>query len=223
MVEESTSEVVAIIQPDAPGRVVSLDKTVSVLFPVLSRRHTFQAGISADDKHCLSRTAPPGLSLFCVRVDTFDEFGRAEVDGVLTMPATLNITLYEETGDLPEDVSTLTRALEAGGISLVFREYLGEEWIEIPYSLRLSSEGRVSVIVTRSRFGVFALIADPGMLAWADSDTPPTPTITPLPTPLPENSRPPPSGPGAAYGLLITILAPIIATFWYIGSIGLRW
>ena len=223
VMEESPSEVVETIQPDAPGRIVSLDGMALVLFPVLSRRHTFQVGVSTDGKHCLSGAAPTGVILFCVRVDTFDQFGRAEADATLTMPATLNIVLDEKAGDLPENMPALMLALEAGGISLVFREYLGEEWSEIPYSLSRISEGRVTVSATRGRFGVFALIADAGALEWADSDAPPTPTITPLPTPLAEDASPAHGRPGAIFGLLIAMLAPFILKLWHMAAIGINW
>ena len=221
--EESPSEIVEVIQPNYQGRIVSPDGKVSVLFPALSRRHTFQVGVSANDKRCLSGAAPPGAILLCVRVDTFDEFGRAEVEAVLMTPAALNIVLDDESGELPMALSILIRAYEAGGISLLFREYLGEEWSEIPYSLSPISEGKVTVRAIRSRFGVFALTADAEILDRVISDALPTPTVTPLPTPLPENSTPPSRGPGSAYGLLIALLSPFIALIWYIGGIGLRW
>ena len=221
--EESPSEAVKTIQPNAEGQIVSSDGSVSVLFPVLSRRHTFQVGVSTSDKHCLPGTAPSGVILFCVRVDTFDEFGRAEVEAVLTIPATLNIVLDDGSGELPGTLSTLTRAYDMGGVSLVFREYLGEEWSEIPYSLSPVSEGRVSVSVTRDRLGVFALTVDAEILERMVSTVLPAPTITPLPTPLPEDLHPPPRGPGAAYGLLIAILAHFIAMLWYMGIIGIHW
>ena len=223
MVEESPSEVVEVIQPDAPGQIVSLDGMASVLFPVLSRRHTFQVGVSTDDKHCMSGTAPPGVILFCVRVDTFDQFGRAEADAALIMPATLNIVLDGETGDPPDNMPALMRALEAGGIRLFFREYLGEEWSEIPYSLSPTSEGRLTVSATRGRFGVFALTVDAEILNQAISVALPTPTITPLPTSLPEFSAPVRKWPGAVFGQLIAMFAPVILKLWHMAAIGINW
>ena len=214
---------VETIQPNAPGRVVSDDHRVSVLFPVLSRTHTFQVGISTNDKHCLSGTALPGIILFCVRVDIFDESGRAEVDAVLTKPATLNIILDEESGELTVNLSILTRAYEMGGVSLVFREYPGEEWSEIPFSLSQMSKGGVTVSVTRRQLGVFALTADADVLERAVGDTLPTPTATPLPTPVAEVPAPAGGWPGAGLGLLIAILAPFIAMLWYMGIIGIQW
>lgn len=223
MVEESHSEVVEVIQPDAPGRVVSSDGVVSVLFPALSRRHTFQAGVSTDDKRCLSGSAPPGVVLFCVRVDTFDRFGRAETDAVLITPATLNIVLDEESGELLVDLSILIRAYESGGISLMFREYLGEEWSEIPFSLSPISEGRVTISATRARFGLFALTADAGTLEPEVSAASYIPSVTPLPTPVAELSAPSRGWPGALFGLLIAMLAPIILKLWYMAAAGINW
>ena len=223
VVEESHSEVVETIQPDTPGQIVSPDGTVSVLFPALSRRITFQAGVSADDKHCLSGAAPPGVILSCVRVDTFDRFGGAEADAVLTTPATLNIILDDESGDLPITLSILARAYEAGGISLMFREYLAEEWSEIPFSLSPTPEGKMTASATRDRFGVFALTADTKILEGVTSDMSPTPTVTPLPTPLPESSRPAREWPGAIFGLLIAMLAPIILKLWQMAAVGINW
>ena len=219
VLEESPSEVVETIHPNAEGQIVSSDGSVSILFPSLSRRHTFQVGVSTDQKYCLSGSEPTGMILFCVRVDIFDEFGRAEVEAVLTIPATLNIVLDDGSGELPVTLSTLTRAYDMGGGSLVFREYLGEEWSEIPYSLSPISEGEVSVSATRSRFGVFALVADAEILGRAVSETLPTPTATPLPTPVAEISDLMQEREGAAWGLLIAMFSPYLIAFWYMRRI----
>ena len=204
------------IQPSAEGRIVSPDGGVSVLFPALSRRHTFQVGVSTRDQRCLSGIAPPGVVLVCVRVDTFDRFGMAETDAVLTTPATLNIILDEASGEPLVDLSTLIRAYEAGGISLMFREYLGEEWSEIPFSLSPISDGRVTISATRAGFGLFALTADARTLEPGVISTSYIPTVTPLPTLAAELSAPSRGWPGTLFGLLIAMLAPIILKLWHI-------
>ncbi len=136
-------------------------------------------------------------------------------------PARLNITLGQESAGLYEDPSALMRAYNMGGISLVFREYLGEEWSEIPFSLNLVFDEGVTVSAMRRQFGIFALTADVDILSQAksqDSDTPATPTIIPLPEISPPETR----GSGAAFGLLIAGLAPYIVMLWYMKMIGMR-
>ena len=224
VVEESSSEVVEIIHPNAEGRIVSPDGSVSVLFPLLSRRQTFQVGVSTDQKHCLSGPGHSGVILSCVRVDTFDEFGRAEEDAVLTSPARLSISLDMESDSPYEDTSALIRAYGVGGIRLVFREYLGEEWSEIPYSLSWISDGRAVMSAMRHRFGVFALIADVEVLTRVmaqEEETVATPTVTPLPTPVAEVSDPTQERTGSAWGLLIAILSPYLVALWFIRMIWL--
>ena len=222
MVGESPSEVVEIIQPDAPGRIVSPDGRVSVLFPVLSRRHTFQVGVSTNDNHCLSGIAPPGIVLLCFRVDTFDEFGRAETGVILRSPARLDIALN---GNLPAEPSILMRLYNRGDVKLLFRDYLDEEWSETPFSMVFYSGEGLIVRATRARFGIFALTADTDSLAQAvnqDGKTVVTPTITPLPTPVAEIRAPETKRPGAAYGPLIAGLASYIILLWYVRMIVMR-
>ncbi len=136
-------------------------------------------------------------------------------------PARLNIILNQESAGLPEDSSALARAYDMGGISLVFREYLGEEWSDVPFSLDTVSDEGLTVSAMRRQFGVFALTADLDILARAksqDDDTTATPTVTPLP----EISHPEQKQTGAALGLLIAGLAPYIVMFWYMKMIGVR-
>ena len=222
VVEESSSEVVEIIQPDAEGHIVSPDGSVSVLFPLLSRRQTFQVGVSTNDKHCLSGIMPPGTILACVRVDTFDEFGRAETDVILTSPARLDISLN---GEVLIEPSILMRSYDRGAVKLLFRDYLDEEWSETPFSMDFRSEDGLTVRATPIRFGVFALAAEMGSLPQAvnqDGETTVAPTITPFPTPDSEVSIAKTGRPGAAYGPLIGGLASYIILLWYVRMIVMR-
>ena len=222
VVEESPSEVVETIHPDAPGRVVSLDGRVSILFPVLSRRHTFQVGVSANDKHCASVSVSSGAILSCVRVDTFDESGRAETGVILPSPARLNIALD---GELLAEPSILMRSYDSGDVKLLFRDYLDEEWSETPFSMELHSEEGLIVRAMRARFGIFALTANTDSLAQTmnqDGETIATPTITPSPTPVAEIRAPETARPGAAYGPLIAGLASYIILLWYVRMIVMR-
>ena len=222
VVGESPSEVVKTIQPDAPGQIVSLDGTVSILFPILSRRHTFQVGVSTDHKHCASASASSGAILTCARVDTFDEFGRAETGVILTSPARLDIALN---GSLPMGQSALIGAYDRGDFRMMFRDYLDEEWIETPFSMDFHSQDGLIVRATHTRFGVFALTADMDFLAQAvnrDGETVAIPTITPLPTPAVEIRSPETGRPVAAYGPLIAGLASYIILLWYVRMIVMR-
>ena len=222
VVEESPSEVVRTIHPDAPGQIVSLDKMVSVSFTVLSRPHTFQAGVSTNGKHCASGSVSSDTILTCVRVDAFDEFGRAETGVILTSPARLGIALN---GNLQAEPSTLMRSYNMGDVKLLFRDFLDEEWSEIPFSMVFHSGGGLIVRAMHARFGVFALTADTDSLSQAmnqDGETIVTPTITPLPTPVGEVWITDTKRPGAAYGPLIAGLASYLIMLWYVRMIVMR-
>jgi hypothetical protein len=222
VVEESSSEVIEIIQPNVEGHIVSPDGSVSILFPLLSRRQTFQVGVSTDDKHCLSGIVPPSVILSCVRVDTFDEFGRAEMGVILTSPARMDIALN---GNLPAEPSILMRAYDGGDVKLLFRDYLDEEWSETPFSMDSHSGGGLNVRATATQFGIFALTADTDSLAQTmnqDGEAIAIPTITPLPTPAVEIRTPETGRPGAAYGPLIAGLASYIILLWYVRMIVMR-
>lgn len=222
MVEESPSEVVETIHPDAPGRIVSLDGTVSVQFPILSRPRTFQAGVSTDDRHCASASASSSMILTCARVDTFDEFGRAETGVILASPARLDIALNEE---LPAGPSALMRSYDRGGVKLLFRDYLDEAWSETLFSMVFHSGDGLIVRATPARFGIFALTAAADSLAQPmnqDGETAATLTITPLPTPVTEIRAPETGRPGAGYGPLIAGLASYIILLWYVRMIVMR-
>ena len=221
MVEESPSEVVETIHPDAPGFIVSLDGAVSVQFPILSRRHTFQVGISASDRHCDSASST-GAILTCVRVDTFDEFGRAETGVILTSPTRMSIALD---GSLPVGPSVLMRAYDGGDVKLLFRDYLDQRWSDIPFSMDFHPREGLTVRAAPTRFGIFALTADTDSLSQAmnqDGGTAAVPTITPLPTPAAEILAPETERPGAALGPLIAGLASYIILLWYARMIVMR-
>ena len=222
VVGESSSEIVKIIQPDASARVVSLDGTVSVQFPILSRPHTFQVGVSTNGKHCDSASASSGTILACTRVDTFDEFGRAETGVILASPARLDIALN---GDLSTEPSILMKSYSRGDVKLLFRDYLDGGWTETPFSMVFHSGEGLTVRATRTRFGIFALTADTDSLAQIvnqDVETTVTPTITPLPTPVAEIRAPETDRPGAAYGPLIAGLASYLILLWYVRMIVMR-
>ncbi len=214
---------VETIQPNAPGRIVSRDESVSVLFPTLSRPHTFQAGISANPKHCLSESELPGTILACVRVDTFDELGRAEADAILMLPARLTIILRQGEDGTAGDVSALMRARDMGGVRFMFREYLSEEWAEIPFSLSFVSNGGVTASAARRQFGIFALALDMETLRQArvqDNDTPADPTVTPSPASEEESASLQMAGYGAVFGLLMAILVPYLVMLQYMKMLG---
>ena len=112
-----------------------------------------------------------------------------------------------------------------GGISLLFKEHLGQEWSEIPISPNPAPGESLTISVTIDRFGVFALIADSESLAQPTTkaiEPIALPTPTPLPTPVTEILAPQTLQPGAAFGPLVAGLAPILAMLWYIRMMGLR-
>ena len=165
---------------------------------------------------------PPGTILACVRVDTFDEFGRAETGVILTSPARLDISLN---GEALIEPSILMRSYDRGAVKLLFRDYLDEEWSETPFSMDFHSEDGLTVRATPIRFGIFALAAEMGSLPQAvnqDGETTVAPTITPFPTPDSEVSIAKTGRPGAAYGPLIGGLASYIILLWYVRMIVMR-
>ena len=106
----------------------------------------------------------------------------------------------------------------------MFREYLGEEWSEIPFSLSPISEGRVTISATRARFGLFALTADAGTL---EPEVSGRVLYTQCHASADASSRKcrlrRAGGPGRSLGLLIAMLAPIILKLWYMGAVGINW
>ena len=102
--------------------------------------------------------------LICVRVDTFDEFGRAETDVILASPARLDVALNE---NLPAESLILMTSYNRGAVKLLFRDYLDAEWSETPFSMELHSEDGLIVRATRTRFGIFALTTDADSLSQA--------------------------------------------------------
>ena len=225
VVEESPSEVVETIQTNTEGHIAAPDGSASVHFSALSRPYTFQVGLSTDHKHCQSGSEILGMILNCVRVDTFDSLGRAEEDATLLTPARLDIVVGWVGDSQSEELSALAEASEWSSVRLLFREGLGEEWSEIPFSLDRESGERLVISLTRDRFGVFALVADaeqPGEAMIEDSGPVSTPLITPTPTPMEEISEPGEEHRGAAFGPLIAGLASYIILLWYVRMIVMR-
>ena len=229
VVEESHSEIVATIQPDAESKVSSIDGSANVVFPASSRSQTFQAGIASNSKHCHYEPALSAAILSCVRIDIFDRFGNVEQDVTLDSPAIVNMVINPIDEEL-EELSGLGEAYESGGVRFLFREYQDQEWSETPFSLNISSDDSVAIAATSDRLGIFALVADlesqapvPSAEATATPTIAPLPTPTPTPTPAAEittESVSQGASAGAAVGTLLAMLSPYLILLWYARMLG---
>lgn len=222
VVGESHSETVATIQPDAEGRVVSPDGSAEVVFPILSRSRTFQAGVASNRKHCHYGTEAPDALLSCVRVDIFDRFGNVEEDVVLDSPAIVNMVVNPMNEALKR-ISDIDKAYESESVRLLFREHLNEKWSETPFSMSVSSGEGVRITTTRDKLGIFALVADEDSLSQTEVQSIEATAASP-PPPIPDATEEIATEeiwPGAAIGSLIVQLAPYLIFLWYARMMGL--
>lgn len=199
-----------------PTAVRSDDGQVTLDFPAGSRDGPFGVSVHAeeDEESCSSEGAASGLDLPCVTVDLFDAEGNAETDVQLDAPAALTFQLAPEQVAEVGGAPLLTDLHEKGGLPVLTRPSVTEEWAEIPSALLLDESGGAALtapVITLATFTVI-VVREVLVLVREESAVVPTPTTPPAaapvatPTPTPTATPTPEAAPAGSSGPPVVLL-----------------
>ena len=180
-ITNADTQAVALVRTDGGTTIMTPDDVASVTFPTASRDKAYFVRVDSDVDNCDNDSSENELQV-CLTVEIFDTWGVQEED--VTLEEAASISLMMDADDLG-GAEVVLEAYELDGINIYTRSSSDDEWSEVEFTLRASSEeGLVTITVTGvTSFSSFATTTN--VAVFQQLLSPPTPTPTPTPTPEP--------------------------------------
>ena len=181
-ITDADTQAVALVRTDGGTTIMTPDDVASVTFPTASRDKAYFVRVDSDLDNCDNDSSENELQV-CLTVEIFDTWGAQEED--VTLDQAASISLMMDADDLG-GAEVVLEAYELDGINIYTRSSSDDEWSEVEFTLRASSEeGLVTITVTGvTSFSSFATTTN--VAVFQQLLSPPTPTSTPTPTPEPQ-------------------------------------
>ena len=180
-ITNADTQAVALVRTDGEITIMTPDDVASVTFPTASRDKAYFVRVDSDVDNCDNDSSENELQV-CLTVEIFDTWGVREED--VTLEEAASISLMMDADDLG-GAEVVLEAYELDGINIYTRSSSDDEWSEVEFTLRASSEeGLVTITVTGvTSFSSFATTTN--VAVFQQLLSPPTPIPTPTPTPEP--------------------------------------